>query len=1149
MATIAISLGVSLAIAAAQAYFFPPDDIEGPRVKDFNIQNSAFGRPRAKLYGTMRIAGNVMDAGPVKEVKKSEDAEGGGIFDFLSDQQVITYEYYQTLAVGICEGTADVLRIWANNDLIYDIREPQEPLAYVDGVPIYEDKSGIDIFFFDGSETQTPSPALEEIHGAADTPAYRGTCYVVFEKYQLENGRVPNFEFEVTTNAADAFPVQDIPVPTGWPTGINSFAYDPLRNVVFAAIPINGGSGLVKYDALTGQILAYRENPWEFFLDDALGFPLNTAIVSRIAVDPTGHVWMVARGEGMAASFRYPYRIDPNTLLAVRESINSNLVDIASNVKKIAISYHSLYESYVSIQMKGTVSNFEVFRIAFAPDPVTGEIDTKGVVSNLTAFASSSVPSGDPNDHHWDQLGRLWIIADDQLHCYVVSIAGKSLLATYDLSSVVGSPSGFSGSKITHWLDANAMVIGGTTALIVWDILEETGSVPDLAWSGIGLSGWSPWTTWIVNDTLVLSTGGQDTDLHVHNLSQETRQILASGPGGNYDGFDLNAEVIYEPFTRAVWGGRNTFNNADLRVFLPRLSGDGVTLESIVTDITTDAATDQQGTQHIAATEYDFSALTDTVRGFVIDNRMTGRAAIEKLQQGFFFDIVESDWQLVAVKRGGASAFAIPEADLGAASDAAGGELLITDTIKERELPRQIDVVYYNKERDYQQGTEQASRESQATEANQTVTVDLPVVFTADEAATVALRALYMSWANRTKHKWTTTRRWSLLDPADVGTVTKGSSSYEVRVVSLGVGAGGVLQFEGASEDSGVYSRLAESDGGLSFPDQTITFPGATELFLMDLPLLSEADDNFGFYAGANGVSGSSNWTGAVLQSSTDGITFTDFMLIFDGATFGWCNTALPDPPSRSGNLVWTTWDNTSTVDVVLIAGSISTKTEAQVLDWGNLALIGNEVMQFTTATQVDGSIWRLSGLLRGRMGSESFVTGHTTSERFVMLSPAADGNIQRAASIYSAPMEGAAVGSTRYYRARTFNQTTPTIAVQAFANTAVRKRPYAPWNIQGSRDGSNNLTITWLRRDRFRGKPINDAPMSEASESYEIDVIETGSPNAVLRTITATSETASYTAAQQTADGFTPGDSVTVNIYQIGNVIVGRGYAGTATI
>jgi hypothetical protein len=691
------------------------------------------------------------------------------------------------------------------------------------------------------------------------------------------------------------------------------------------------------------------------------------------------------------------------------------------------------------------------------------------------------------------------------------------------------------------------MVIGSSSAMIVWDIDSETGYLPDPSWDIIGSSGLSPWVTWLMNDTLVLSTAVQNSDIHVFDFGQETKLILDSPT--DYDRFDISEEVIYEPLTRVVWGGRDSSFNADLRIFLPRLSGAGVTLESIVTDLTVTAATDRQGTQHIAASEYDFSALTDTVRGFFIENRMTGRAAIEKLQQGFFFDIVESDWQLVGVKRGGASAFAVPEADLGAAPDEAGGQLLITETVKERELPRQVDVIYYNEDRDYQQGTEQASRESNATEANQTISIDLPVVFTADEAATVALRTLYMTWASRERHKWTTSRRWSRLDPADVGTVTKGGSSYETRITSVGMGAGGVLQFEGASEDSGVYSRTAESDGGLDFPDQDITFPGETELLLMDLPLLSEADDNFGFYLGANSTTGSSAWTGAVIQSSTDGVTFTDFMLAFTGATFGWAATVLPDPPSRNGKPVWTTWDDTSTVDVILIAGSLSNKTQAQLLDWGNLCVIGDEVVQFQTATQIDGTLWRLSGLLRGRMGSESFVTGHAVSERFVMVSPAADGNIQRAASIYSAPMEGAAVGSTRYYRARSFGITVPSLAVLAFANTAVRKKPYAPWYIQGSRDGSNNLTITWLRRDRFRGKSLNDAPQSEASEAYEIDIMETGSPNAVLRTLTATSETASYTAAQQTTDGFTPGDQITVNIYQIGNALVGRGYAGAATI
>jgi hypothetical protein len=52
-----------------------------------------------------------------------------------------------------------------------------------------------------------------------------------------------------------------------------------------------------------------------------------------------------------------------------------------------------------------------------------------------------------------------------------------------------------------------------------------------------------------------------------------------------------------------------------------------------------------------------------------------------------------------------------------------------------------------------------------------------------------------------------------------------------------------------------------------------------------------------------------------------------------------------------------------------------------------------------------------------------------------------------------------------------------------------------------------------------------------------------------VVRTITGlSSPTASYSAANQTTDGLTPGDPVTVRIYQIGKYSL-RGYVAEATI
>jgi hypothetical protein len=106
--------------------------------------------------------------------------------------------------------------------------------------------------------------------------------------------------------------------------------------------------------------------------------------------------------------------------------------------------------------------------------------------------------------------------------------------------------------------------------------------------------------------------------------------------------------------------------------------------------------------------------------------------------------------------------------------------------------------------------------------------------------------------------------------------------------------------------------------------------------------------------------------------------------------------------------------------------------------------------------------------------------------------------------------------------------------------------KPLSPQHIKGTRDASNNLTLTWLRRTRYNGEWRDgaDVPLGETAESYSVDIYD---GSTLLRTIAATSETASYTAAQQTADGITPGDAVNVEVYQISSV-VGRGFASTLT-
>ncbi|HEU4770093.1 MAG TPA: hypothetical protein VFS77_22185, partial [Pyrinomonadaceae bacterium] len=74
------------------------------------------------------------------------------------------------------------------------------------------------------------------------------------------------------------------------------------------------------------------------------------------------------------------------------------------------------------------------------------------------------------------------------------------------------------------------------------------------------------------------------------------------------------------------------------------------------------------------------------------------------------------------------------------------------------------------------------------------------------------------------------------------------------------------------------------------------------------------------------------------------------------------------------------------------------------------------------------------------------------------------------------------------------------------------------------------------------------EAPLGEEYEMYEVDVIGPGSPTEVINTLTATDEGIVYLASEQTTDGLTPGDPVTVRVYQISSTI-GRGYVLEGTI
>jgi hypothetical protein len=152
---------------------------EGPRLADLDVMASTAGAPIPRVYGRVRVAGQVIWATRLEEVASTQSQTSGGKgMGGRVTTTTTTYTYFANLAVGLCEGPIGaVLRVWA------------------DGKPL--DLDGVDMRVYRGEETQAPDPLIVAKEG--DAPAYRGLAYVVFERLPLASfgNRIPQLSFEV----------------------------------------------------------------------------------------------------------------------------------------------------------------------------------------------------------------------------------------------------------------------------------------------------------------------------------------------------------------------------------------------------------------------------------------------------------------------------------------------------------------------------------------------------------------------------------------------------------------------------------------------------------------------------------------------------------------------------------------------------------------------------------------------------------------------------------------------------------------------------------------------------------------------------------------------------------------------------------------
>ena len=612
------------------------------------------------------------------------------------------------------------------------------------------------------------------------------------------------------------------------------------------------------------------------------------------------------------------------------------------------------------------------------------------------------------------------------------------------------------------------------------------------------------------DDAFYVDEDGTETTLGIHGASDDGVFTRAMAYGGN---------VLYVAPADGDVPQRHSFMVIGATDVVP-----DVTLDTIVGDLCSQAG--------LLAAEYDVTDLaTETVGGYMRPRQMSARAAIEPLTLVRAFDASESDGKIKFIRRGTlASAATINQADLGVHEYGVGGPVE-HDIIRrnEKELPAKIEVHYIDRNKGYQQGVEYASRT--VTGSEHVLTVEIPAAMSSTKARRIASTLLNLTFrTQQMPYTITIGPEFADLEPSDVITVEfPDGSLQEGRIAGqLWVPPGmATLQLE--PEDSSAFDHTDDGSDDDPVDDNVDPPPGPTQAFILDIPPILQNDrDDAGVYVTGSGFT--TTWRGAVVYHSRGGQAYDLVSPMIGACCSGFATGVI-------GFADHCTWDYDSTVNVALTnsADTLSSSTEAEVLEGANGAVLGDEIIQYVTATLEGDGTYTLSTLLRGRLGTEYARYTHQNGERFVSLN-----TDQRLVNV---PLQIDQVGLLQYFRVPSIGQLFSEARTQVHLSQGNRIKPWSPVHLEATRDGSNNITLTWVRRDKHLASPLWDPVNSEETEEYEIELRDPASPSTLYRTETILgTPTFSWPAATQTSDGHTAGATVRVNVYQM-SAAIGRGH------
>jgi len=535
---------------------------------------------------------------------------------------------------------------------------------------------------------------------------------------------------------------------------------------------------------------------------------------------------------------------------------------------------------------------------------------------------------------------------------------------------------------------------------------------------------------------------------------------------------------------------------------------------------------------------------------------------------GFDLHLEESDFQIKVKDRLSRDQIPVDHGHLDARPKGSQTRPKLTfQSVAENQLPRRLHIQFIDRDKDLDDGDAQVVRDQVGGAENDvTRQLTLPYTMHQNEAKAIARRLLRDGYDQSDSVTFRLPARYSYIAESDILVMTAATTStglaylgrdFYVMVTRIDIGADFFIDGEGiiigelptaapTIEEDEVFVDGEDTGAGLdvgSGERETLRRPSPFFMASMDVAALTDEDaQKCGFYIMGQKAHAFDSANGHLYRQLSGGDAWHHMQQVGALATIGRLKT--PMPPGVYGVFNYSDSIDVEVVGDVEFTNTLQSATEAEVRAGANLCAIGAssdtmEILAFTTVTDLtnpdsatnrSARRFRLSGFLRGLLGTDNRINTHATAgDDFILLRPG---------SMQFIPQPLALVGTNQSFKI------VPGGVAKAdghaerltIAGNSSLSAPVA--NLAAQRMGSGDIDFSWLRRTRARHRVLGstDGPLLEVTESYDVVI----NPATTNRTINVSTTAGTYTAAQQSDDSTTDAE-LAVHVYQLDSVR-GRG-------